>query len=138
MFGGYGGRVGPHVQVLTKRPPRMRSLLCSNEFRSLVCRHWTELGSGGESPAEQWPLPNVWLGVSVETQKWAGSAARLAATPAAVRFASYEPLLRPRDLRPWLGPGLDWVIAGGESGAGYPPWTWAGCGHYATSASRRT
>lgn len=109
-------------QVLTKRPARMRSLLCSNEFRTTVCRHWTELGSGGVSPAEQWPLPNVWLGVSVETQKWARvRLPRLATTPAVVRFASCEPLLGPLDLRPWLGTGLDWVIAGGESGAGYRP-----------------
>lgn len=107
-------------QVLTKRPARMRSLLCSNEFRARVCRHWTELGSAGASPAERWPLPNVWLGVSVETQKWARvRLPRLAATPAAVRFASCEPLLGPLDLRPWLGTGLAWVIAGGESGAGF-------------------
>jgi hypothetical protein len=33
-----------------------------------------------------------------------------------VRFASCEPLLGELDLRPWLGSGLDWVIAGGESG----------------------
>lgn len=32
------------------------------------------------------------------------------------RFASCEPLLGALDVRPWLGGGLDWVIAGGESG----------------------
>jgi hypothetical protein len=72
-------------------------------------------------------LPNLWLGVSVESQKWAFRLDKLAATTAgAVRFASCEPLLGELDLRPWLGLGLDWVIAGGESPIS-GRWTWAGC-----------
>jgi len=67
-------------------------------------------------------LPNAWLGVSVETQRWARvRLPELARTPAAVRFASCEPLLSELDLKPWLGFGLDWVIAGGESGPGARP-----------------
>lgn len=92
-----------------------------------------------------WPLRNVWLGVSVEDQKHADlRIPELLATPAAVRLISAEPLLErlaitryiadPCDClvpaldgagqhapscksvtRTW---GLDWVIAGGESGAG--------------------
>ena len=44
-------------------------------------------------------------------------------TPAALRFASVEPMLGPVDLRPWLSDGrrLDWVIVGGESGPGARP-----------------
>jgi protein gp37 len=114
-------------QVLTKRPARMRSLLRSERFREDVCHHFADLLTVGPPtprafPDQVWPLPNVWLGVSAETQKWARvRLPRLAETPALVRFASCEPLLGPLDLRTWLGTGLDWVIAGGESGAGYRP-----------------
>jgi protein gp37 len=60
-----------------------------------------------------WP-PNVWMGVSVESEEWVHRIDDLRATRAAVRFLSLEPLLGPLrslDLR-----GIDWVIAGGESG----------------------
>ncbi len=64
------------------------------------------------------PLPNVWLGVSVENQDTADERIPLLLdAPAAVRFVSYEPALGPLRL---LGNGfarnLDWVIVGGESG----------------------
>lgn len=78
--------------------------------------------AGGTLWSPPWPLPNVWLGVSVESQKWAAvRLSKLAETSAAVRFASCEPLLGPLDIRPWLDGGLDWVIAGGESGPGARP-----------------
>lgn len=115
-----------HVfQVLTKRPGRMRSLLTAPDFQDLVrveadrlAAAWPRLEPG----PWQWPLPNVWAGVSVENERWAHvRLPLLAQTPAAVRFASCEPLLGPVDLRPWLDGGLDWVIVGGESGAGHRP-----------------
>ncbi len=85
-------------QLLTKRPGRMRSLL----------RHWQV-------------LPNVWLGVSAENQKWADVRLPiLAETPAAIRFVSAEPLIGPISLADHL-PGLDWVIVGGESGPEHRP-----------------
>jgi protein gp37 len=68
-----------------------------------------------------WPV-NVWLGTTVENQLWASRRVPIVLEhPAAVRFVSCEPLLGPLDLRKWLGsalsaPGIDWVIAGGESG----------------------
>jgi protein gp37 len=65
------------------------------------------------SPSIEWP-PNVWMGVSVESQRYVGRADFLRRTGAAVKFLSLEPLLGPirhLDLR-----GIDWVIAGGESG----------------------
>jgi hypothetical protein len=53
----------------------------------------------GARRLKQWPLPNVWLGVSVENQKWADTRIpALLETPAAVRFLSCEPLLGPIDL----------------------------------------
>ena len=107
-------------QVLTKRPERMRQLV-----ETFASKHTAPDGSG-------WPLPNVWLGVSVENQHFADERIPLLLeTPAAVRFISAEPLLGPVDLRDWpkmfrndhvLDPtgiaynSLDWVIVGGESG----------------------
>lgn len=72
-----------------------------------------------------WPS-NVWLGTTLEDQKWADvRVPALIQLPAIVHFVSCEPLLGPLDLRRWLGhgglrstasDGIDWVIAGGESG----------------------
>lgn len=75
----------------------------------------------------QWPLPNVWLGVSVETQETAYERVdHLIHTPAALRFISYEPALGPLHLNGWLYAGarpgpIGWVIAGGETGQGARP-----------------
>jgi protein gp37 len=58
--------------------------------------------------------PNVWLGVSIESNEYRWRADHLREVPAVVRFISYEPALGPLnqlDLR-----GIDWVIYGGESG----------------------
>ena len=60
-----------------------------------------------------WPR-NVWMGVSVETDRYAARAAALASIPAAVRFVSAEPLLGPITSLPL--DGIHWVIVGGESG----------------------
>ena len=65
------------------------------------------------------PLRNVWLGTSIESDRYAYRADALRATPAAVRFISAEPLLGPLpslDLT-----GIDWLILGGESGPGSRP-----------------
>jgi protein gp37 len=84
-------------------------------------------------PVVSWPLPNVWLGVSVEDQQWADiRIPALLATPAAVRWISAEPLLGPVDLVQSINQdplaayhfrpgGLDWVVVGGESGPGARP-----------------
>jgi protein gp37 len=92
-----------------------------------------------------WPMPNVWLGVSVENQHFADERIPLLlSTPAAVRFISAEPLLGPLDLSRFLkcdcqlkgnnfsAPEqhavncperrrIDWVICGGESGPNARP-----------------
>lgn len=89
-------------QVLTKRPGRMR-----RAAREL------NVGSNGM------PLPNVWLGVSVEDRVSAEQRIpNLQYTFARVRFLSIEPLISPL-----VGVDLacDWVIVGGESGPGARP-----------------
>ena len=66
-----------------------------------------------------WPLPNVWLGASVENSRWKSRIDDLRETPAAVCFLSCEPLLGPLgelDLE-----GIGWVIVGGESGPKHRP-----------------
>jgi protein gp37 len=76
-------------QVLTKRSNRLRAIA---------------------RPAS----PHVWVGVSIENDRFTGRADNLRDTPAAVRFISAEPLLGPLpslDLT-----GIDWLIIGGESG----------------------
>jgi protein gp37 len=134
-------------QVLTKRPERMLAYL--QRFRpdgeGFVTRDGGEYTTSGfiGNPA-RWPLPNVWLGVSVENQATADARIpQLLLTPAAVRFVSAEPLLGPISVAPFLPRpmhlseipgwalndgctegktrGLDWVIVGGESGPGARP-----------------
>jgi protein gp37 len=130
-------------QVLTKRPERMREYFKPYDrldLRSAFIGRWAGLWHQERTgiPVFQWsglPMPNVWLGTSVENQEWADKRIpHLLETPAAVRFISAEPLLGPLNL---LVPdlrrenvkvdalygsyGLDWVIAGGESGPGARP-----------------
>lgn len=158
-------------QVLTKRATRMRewfewastaappfaglpSYDDHDRHRQVVCRHaWDHLHPSDDVLEFQrgpWPLPNVWLGVSVENQAAADERIpELLATPAAVRFLSCEPLLGPVrlddgqhgwlsctskaegpseascceafDVNGWHYHGVDWVIAGCESGPGARP-----------------
>lgn len=131
-------------QVLTKRPDRMLRYCRSDDSTNLdyepdldgeATRDAFIEGAAqaiyarrnpGDDPsmwlAVHQPLPNVWLGVSVENQHFADERIPLLLkTPAAVRFVSAEPLLGPIDLSsPVLQADsdsyLDWVITGGESG----------------------
>lgn len=164
-------------QVLTKRPERALSYL-ANGSHGVIEQFQQIQQCGGIGPrsmfraldikrrdgiAWQWPLPNVWLGVSVEDQKTADERIPLLLqTPAAVRWISAEPLLDRIDLsvgnviggaecrcgdfvvgehgpygedpcrvcrckgvvEPWTRESnrrLDWVVVGGESGAGARP-----------------
>ena len=95
------GQARQHVfQVLTKRPGR-------------AAGWWN---SRGQATFGEWP-DNVWMGTSVESQKYAPRLSVLRRIPATVRFVSAEPLLERIDLSPWLEDGtIQWVIAGGESG----------------------
>lgn len=118
-------------QVLTKRPERMRQYINTADGREMTMESFT------------WPLPNVWLGVSIENQEAAGERIPLLLqTPAAVRFLSIEPLLEYIDLgrafpcgyycdetvghvdHPFwsrVNPSIDQVIVGGESGPNARP-----------------
>lgn len=92
--------------LLTKRPENIVRLLPSD---------WLAHGPR-----------NLWLGTTVENQEYADlRLPHLLEAPAAVRFVSYEPALGPVDFHPWAE-GLDWIIAGGESGVGFrtpePQW----------------
>lgn len=78
-------------------------------FQILTKRHERMLKLASELP---WP-DNVWLGVSVENQKYVHRVDYLRDVPATVRFLSCEPLLGPLDLNL---DGIHWVITGGESG----------------------
>ena len=140
-------------QILTKRHGRMRSFCNRLAFREptadeTAAGHIRIAYLADRAPARCAPLPNVWLGVSVEDQDRAElRIPALLGTNAAVRFISAEPLIGPVDLRQavWAmgdqrghgltasyvhtGPngccrkfhGLDWVIVGGESGNGARP-----------------
>ncbi|MDB4691390.1 phage Gp37/Gp68 family protein [Verrucomicrobia bacterium] len=91
-----------HYQFLTKRPERIRRSLPSD---------WWDYENG---------YPNVWLGVSIESQNVAYRFDRyLADIPASVKFVSYEPALGPLKALRW--DKLDWVIVGGESGHNHRP-----------------
>jgi len=83
-------------QVLTKRSKRLASV----------------------ADRLDWPS-NLWMGVSIENDRYTFRADHLKEVPAAVRFLSCEPLLAPLDNLSLNG--IHWVIVGGESGRGARP-----------------
>jgi protein gp37 len=161
LFAAFALRGSVTWQVVTKRPERMRAYLAASDLRERLATAALTLANYFDGRPEGgllqeafmleemwgkgllWPLPNVWLGTSVENQATADERIpHLLETPAAVRFISAEPLLGPVTLhRRWLMGGtvehgkpfvenggvvewqhpLDWVIVGGESGAGSRP-----------------
>ncbi|MFE9777776.1 DUF5131 family protein [Streptomyces sp. NPDC005775] len=124
-------------QILTKRPERAARILtdlCTcgtghppgEHFRSSM-----EWAATSHSPTyvpglkhgiyhrSGWPLPNVWIGTSIESDAYTRRVDALRKTPAAVRFISAEPLLGPL---PSINlTNIDWLILGGESGPGARP-----------------
>lgn len=83
-------------QVLTKRPKR----------------------AAGMADRLPWPQ-NVWLGTSIESDKFVSRASDLRRVPAAIRFLSCEPLLGSLDTLDLSS--IDWLIVGGESGVNARP-----------------
>jgi protein gp37 len=126
VFGAMAAARRHTFQVLTKR--------CAQpQFENVMRRASGETGHA-------LPLPNVWLGVSIENRRFVHRADLLRETPAAVRFISAEPLLGPlipdvpspdsdrawswhdgADLEPLNLTAIDWLIVGGESGARHRP-----------------
>lgn len=132
----------PHhiYQVLTKRSPVMQSYLNSTDMLEKIKEAAALLPiiSQQRIDAFTFPLPNLWLGVSVENQRATERIKDLIQLPAAVRFLSCEPLLEKIDISGYIPceyselaggwiesfPGADCytpkihqVIIGGESGA---------------------
>jgi protein gp37 len=106
-------------QVLTKRPERMARIVGDEFDGGTALLDATTTEDDAMVLHDEWPLPNVWLGTSIELDRHTGRADALRNTAAAVRFISVEPLLDPLpslDLA-----GIDWLIAGGESGPGARP-----------------
>lgn len=140
-------------QVLTKRPDRMRDYMVGLKESDFVrasgafkwagpltnnnvldgMRRWRAIPVTHSKYCDTGPLPNVWLGVSVEDQETADERIPLLLqTPAAVRWLSMEPLLGLVDISDWLSESpylagmemagadnpqpIDWVVVGGESG----------------------
>lgn len=83
-------------QVLTKRPARLARIASSLP--------WT---------------PNIWIGTSIELDRYCWRADQLRKVPAHIRFISAEPLLGP--LTQLNLDGIHWLISGGESGSGHRP-----------------
>lgn len=112
-------------QILTKRPKRMRAWFDTYDEADRITRRGrvqNQLDFRSTTPRtviDAWPLPNVWLGTSIESDTYAFRANFLRRTPAAVRFLSLEPLLGP--LPSLSFDGIDWVIVGAESGRGARP-----------------
>lgn len=100
-------------QLLTKRPENISSMVPDAWYAPRA-----------------WPV-NVWVGTTVETQRWADERLPLLSkVPAPVRFISAEPLFEHLNLSDHLAyqgsPGANWAIAGGESGGkarpSHPDW----------------
>ncbi len=129
-------------QILTKRPERMLEWFENLDLRTIAGRFAFNYEDGDAAfdwLYANWPLPNVWLGVSIENRRYVDRADLLRQTPAAVRFVSAEPLLgplvyeQPYDRTNWSDGSdplsvppldltdIDWLIVGGESGPGHRP-----------------
>ena len=118
-------------QILTKRPERMREYMAHfhPDDQGWVTRDGAPaMGKVQSSPLfadNRFPEPHIWLGVSVEDREtWLERSALLKQIPAVVRSISYEPALA--DLGPIDLTGINWLIAGGESGPkarpSHPDW----------------
>lgn len=113
-------------QVLTKRSGRMRAYLSDPRTRrriyEKVCDRVvferlkvvliapgvdaSQAPPGPRIHLDTWPLPNVWVGVSAENEDQAQARLPdLFHTPAAVRWASFEPLIGRIDVRRWIPAG---------------------------------
>ena len=107
----------PEAWEIIRQTPHLTYLILTKRPHNIWHRLPSDWGKG-------WP--NVWLGVSIETQEYTYRADELLRFPAANHFVSAEPLLGPLDIQGYLihdngapGDRIDWVITGGESGSGF-------------------
>lgn len=120
-------------QVLTKRADRLSALLTQPDMGYQVRgRAWSILGRLPKYAHEgimqrPWPLPNLWVGTSVEDQRRADERRAPMAALAAqgwLTWVSYEPALSAVDWRGWEF--IRWLVSGGESGRdarpSHPDW----------------
>lgn len=135
------------IEIIGKEPDKFPAIVSNELLPHLIAAgwHWASYAEGDKrlDTEGDWPLPNVWMGTSVENQ--AAAELRipfLIEVPAAVRFLSCEPLLGPLDISDWFYPAsfvgmevsnyeetkfsnlqqsIHWVIVGGESGPGARP-----------------
>lgn len=128
--------------LLTKRPDRARQFYnwLRTSFESGA--FWSGDTALGLALEQTWPLPNVWVMVTVENNETRWRLDELLRIPAVVRGVCLEPMLEAIDLGPWLYPytvsyatehpamrlrpgtrpdSLHWLIIGGESGPGRRP-----------------
>jgi protein gp37 len=114
--------IGRVFEVMRECPQHLFLLLTKRAFYMLLfVRGWMgqydTVTPEGKPVGQGWPLPNVWLGTTAWDQpSWDRNVALLRDTPAAHRWVSYEPALGPVE-NPDLT-GIDWVVAGCESGSG--------------------
>lgn len=126
LFGVFAARPDVVFQILTKRAERM------SRWFEWVARDIGVINEGAREvlgrddvavvPTQRhgmvpggWPLPNVWIGVSVEDQQRTDERyEHLLRVPAAVRWYSAEPLLGPIERLPL--DSISWCVVGGESG----------------------
>jgi len=122
-------------RVLTKRPERAQAFLADRHLEARVMERADVYSERDRwSPHADWnwvwPLPNVWMGTSVEDQRRADERLPiLRRTRAAKLWVSFEPLLEPVliPLTGDVGRSIDWAVIGGESGPGARPFdvNWA-------------
>lgn len=115
--------------ILTKRPEQMRQYFYNiggTQRRDWVASQACRIKDTTRIPSFDWPLPNVYLGVTAENQEQADERIPiLFEIPASKRFVSIEPMLEAIDLRRFMGLNFyaipDWIILGGESGRNSRP-----------------
>ena len=109
-------------QILTKRSERMADYarrVVNSEPHDRVNQAVFDPVNAVHGGFMEWPLPNVWLGVTVENQDNVSRINDLRQCPAAIRFLSLEPLLTSLDELDLTGISL--CIVGCESGPGARP-----------------
>jgi protein gp37 len=106
-------------QILTKRPLFAEAYFDVVGRKKRILERANQIDRLSSLP---WPLPNVWLGTSVENDSVSGRIMLIKGVKAALHFASVEPLLMRLNKKTLsLLSELDWVIIGGESGGGARP-----------------